>query len=197
MIILKVNQGNLEKIIEKAGRLIKKGKIIICPTDTVYGILSDAQNKQAVEKVFEIKKRSFKKPIPLFVKDIKMARRLAKIDKTQEKFLEEVWPGKVTAILERKRLRIKLYGVDKKTIGLRIPKYKLVNALLGKLNRPFAGTSANISGEKASTKIEKILKQFAGRKNQPDLILDAGCLSENKPSTVVDLTTQPFKILRP
>ena len=196
MIILKINQKNLKEAIEPARRLIEKGGVVVCPTDTVYGFLCNAQNNQAVGKVFKIKKRNFKKPIPLFVKDIKMAGRLAKLNETQEKFLKRVWPGKVTAILERKKSRIKLYGVDKKTIGLRIPNHKLVNALLGKLNFPLVGTSANISGKNASIKIEKILRQFSGRKNQPDLILDAGRLSKNKPSKVIDLTTQPFKILR-
>lgn len=196
MIILKVNQKNLKEVIEMAGQIIKKGRVMVYPTDTVYGLLCDAQNKQAVEKVFKIKKRIFRKPIPFFVKDIKMARRLAKINKTQEKFLKEVWPGKVTAILERKKSRIKLYGVDKKTIGLRVSNYKMVNALLGKLNRPLAGTSANISGENASIKIKEVLKQFKNQKYQPDLIISAGNLPKSKPSTVLDLTTLPPKVLR-
>ena len=101
MIILKANKKNLKEVIKTAIQLIKKGEVIICPTDTVYIPAADATNKKAVRKVFLIKKRPLKKPIPIFVKDLKMAKKIAKINKKQEEFLKRVWPGKVTAILER------------------------------------------------------------------------------------------------
>ena len=75
-----------------------------------------------------------------------------------------------------------------------MPKYKLLNLLLGKLNFPLAQTSANISGEKASTKIKEVVRQFENEKYQPDLILDARNLKDSLSSTVIDLTN--FKILR-
>lgn len=195
MPILKINQKNFKKIIKEATKAIKKGKIVVCPTDTVYGLLCDARNKKAVEKLFKIKKRKKEKPIPIFVKGIEAAKKLAQIDKKQEKFLKSAWPGKVTAILKRKG-KIKLYGIDKKTIGLRIPKYKLVNILLKKLNRPLTGTSANISDNPPSTKIKEVLPQFKNQKLKPDLVLDAGDLKPSKPSTVIDLTEKKIKILR-
>jgi L-threonylcarbamoyladenylate synthase len=203
MIILKANKKNLKEVIETAIQLIKKGKVIICPTDTVYGLICDTTNKKAVEKLFRIKKRPRGKPIPIFVKDIKMAKTLAYIDKNQEKFLKLSWPGKVTAVLKRRKTKTKLYGVDKKTIGLRIPKYKFINQLLTIINSPLTGTSANISNLSPSTKIKEVLKQFTLRrgsgqeKYQPDLIIDTGDLPKSKPSTVLDLTVFPPKILRP
>ena len=89
----------------------------------------------------------------------------------------------------------RLFG-SKKTIGLRIPNYKLINILLKELNKPLTGTSANISGKPASTKIKEVLKQFENKKHQPDLIIDAGNLPKSLPSTIIDLTKQPPKILR-
>jgi len=195
MKILKISKKNLKKLVKIAKNSIKKGEVLVCPTDTVYGLICDATNKKAVKKLFKIKKRLKEKAIPIFVKDIKMAKNLAKIDKKQEKFLKKVWPGKVTLVLKRKRGQ-KIYGVDKKTIGLRIPKYKLVNVLLKKLNRPLTGTSANISGKPPSTKIKEVMRQFKNQKIQPDLILDAGNLKPSKPSTVIDLTKKKPKILR-
>jgi len=195
MQILKINQKNFKEIVKIVVKSIKEGKVVIFPTDTVYIPVADATNKKTVEKIFLIKKRSPKKPIPIFVKDIKMAKKIAKIDKKQEKFLKIVWPGRVTAVLRRKRSEIKLYGVAKDTIALRIPNFKLVNLLLKELNRPLVGTSANVSGKPASGNLEKVLNQFKERKYQPDLIIDAGPLL-GKPSKVIDLTVSPPKILR-
>lgn len=184
--------------IEKVLAIFKKGGVIICPTDTVYGLVADAVNKKAVEKIFKIKKRDNKKAIPIFVKDIKAAKKLAFIDKKQEKILNKYWPGKFTFILERKQdcgLPKILFG-DKKTIALRIPDYKLVKDLLKKLKKPLTGTSANISGKPASTKIREVLKQFEKNKIKPDLIIDAGNLPKNRPSKVIDLTKGEPKVLR-
>jgi L-threonylcarbamoyladenylate synthase len=175
---------------------LKKGKVVICPTDTVYGLIADATNKKAVGKIFKIKKRKDKKPIPIFVRDIKMARKLAKLNRNQEKFLKSVWPGKVTVILRPKRKFPKGIGRPPKEIGLRVPNYKIINQLLLIINRPLTGTSANISGKSASTKIKEVLKQFKNQKYQPDLVVSAGNLSKSKPSLVIDLTREPPKILR-
>lgn len=195
MKILKVNQ---KKIVEKVVRAIKAGKVIICPTDTVYGLICNATNERAVKKLLKIKKRQARKPIPIFVKDIKMAKKLADINKNQEKFLKKVWPGKVTTVLKlkTKNKKLKIYGIDKKTIALRIPKYKLINNIFKKLNFSLTGTSANISGRAASTKIEEVLKQFKNQKYQPDLVISAGNLPKSKPSIVLDLSRLPPKILR-
>jgi L-threonylcarbamoyladenylate synthase len=177
-------------------KLIKQGKVIVCPTDTVYGLIADASNKKAVERVFKIKKRPLKKPTPIFIKDISQAKKLAKINKDQEKFLKVAWPGKVTVVLERKKSKIKLYGVDKRTIALRIPKHKLIQEILKKVNNPLTGTSANVSSKPPQTQIKKVASQFKKQKHQPDLIIDVGNLKPSKPSTVIDLTTLEPTILR-
>ncbi len=195
MEILKINTK--EKI-RKTASLILKGKVLVSPTDTVYGLLADAGNEEAVKKLLKIKRREKGKPIPIFVQNITMARKLAEISKTQQEFLKKVWPGKVTVVLRRKKdcgLPQILFG-DKETIGLRIPNYKLINQLLSITKRPLTGTSANISGLAASAKIKDIIKQFQDKKFQPDLILDAGNLKPSRPSRVIDLTGAKPKILR-
>jgi len=174
--------------LQKAIRAIKNGKVLVCPTDTVYGLICDAKKQKAVSKLFRIKKRPRSKPIPIFVKDIKMAKKLAYVDQKQEDFLKNVWPGKITAILKKRSGRGK--------IGLRIPNHKFVLHLVEHTNRPLTGTSANISGRPALTKIRKVIKQFKNQKYQPDLVIDAGNLPPSKPSTVIDLTIWPPKILR-
>lgn len=207
MKILKINQKNFKEVTEIVIESIKEGKVIIFPTDTVYIPVADATNKKAVRKVFQIKQRSQKAPFPIFVKDIKMAKKFAIIDKTQEKFLKTVWPGKVTVVLKRhrvtinfmrgkKKTKLRIYGVAKDTIALRIPDFKPVNFLSDKLKIPLIGTSANISGKPASGNLKKILSQFRNKKYRPDLVIDAGNLPNSKPSTVLELTTLPPKVLR-
>ena len=194
--VIKSDKKNLKETIKITLKFLNEGKLIVSPTDTVYGLICDATNKKAVEKLFKIKKRPKGKPIPIFVKNIEMAKQLAFIDKTQEKFLKKVWPGKVTVILKRKKRLPDLFLDNQKTIGLRIPDYKLINELLKRLNNPITGTSANISGKPASTKIKEVTSQFENQKIQPDLIIDTGDLKKSKPSTVIDLTGKKSKILR-
>ncbi|MDD5011847.1 MAG: L-threonylcarbamoyladenylate synthase, partial [Phycisphaerae bacterium] len=171
----------------------------IFPTDTVYGFLADATNKKAVEKIYKIKKRPKSKPLAVFVKDLKMAKEMAEIDVRQEKILKAKWPGKFTFIFQRKFPEVgppeKLYGLDKKTIALRIPKYKFLNDLLNKINKPLAQTSVNISGQPLLTKISDIIK-IIGRSDLPIIIVDAGDLKNDKPSTIIDLTADTLTRLR-
>jgi len=184
------------KIIKIVAKLIQDGKVIVCPTDTVYGLICDATNEKTIKRLFRIKKRSIKKPIPVFVKDIKMTKKFVYIDKKQEDFLKKVWPGKVTVTLKAKKKLPKGVVSSENKIGLRIPKYKLINQLFSTISRPLSATSANISGKPASTEIKDVINQFNKRKLQPDLIINAGNLKPSKPSTVVDLTEKKLKVLR-
>lgn len=169
-------------------KAIKGGKVVLAPTDTVYGLICDATNKKAVEKIFKIKKRPKNKPVPVFVSDIEMAKKIAEIDAKQEKFLKTVWPGATTCVLT-----VKGGGG---TIGIRIPKNNSLLNLVKQLGGPLAETSANISGNPASTKINEVLAQFEGQEEQPDLVIDGGDLPPAKPSTVIDLRFSSLKILR-
>ena len=196
MEVFKITNKNFNKIIKIAARAIKEGKVLICPTDTVYGLLCDATNENTIKRLLKIKRRPNWKPVPIFIRDVKTAKKLAFVNKSQEKFLRKFWPGKVTFILRRKNNLLRILSGNKKTVGLRIPNYKFINILLEKLNVSLTGTSANISGLPASTKVRDIINQFKNKNNQPDLILDAGNLKPSSPSTVIDLTGKRSKILR-
>jgi L-threonylcarbamoyladenylate synthase len=151
MQIIKKNK-NIKEIVAA----LKNGAVLVLPTDTVYGLVCDATNKKATEKIFKIKKRPKSKPLPVFVKDIKMAKELAEITKDQEKILNKKWPGRYTFVLKRKKGE-KLYGVDKNTIALRIPKYKFLNDLFKKIDKPLVQTSVNISGQPSLNNIKEIV----------------------------------------
>jgi L-threonylcarbamoyladenylate synthase len=173
--------------VKKAVDFLRAGKIVIFPTDTVYGLLALASNKKAVDKIYKIKKRPKSKPLPTFVKSFAAAKELAEINKNQEKIIKKYWPGKYTFILNKK------YGSG--TIALRIPKYKPLNNLLKRVNAPLAQTSVNISGQPPLTKIKDILEIF-GVASGVDLIINGGNLPNRKPSTIIDLIKEKNKILR-
>ena len=188
MEILKVNSPYSQAAVRRIKRLLAAGKVLIFPTDTVYGLVADAGNESAVRKVFAIKGRQVYKKLPFFVASIEEAKKIVEVSRRQEEFLRKVWPGKVTVVLRRKK--------SEGTIGLRIPDYPLLNQVLNETKMLLTGTSANLSGRPASGDIKEIIKQFAGRKTQPDAAVDAGVLPASKPSTVVDLTSSVPKVLR-
>ncbi len=196
MEVLKKSSG----AINKAAAVLKNGGVVICPTDTVYGFLADATNKKAVEKIYKIKRRPKLKPLPVFVSNVTMAKELAEINEQQTKTARKFWPGKFTFILKVQK-NIDLGGLSSLvegrdgTIALRIPKYKFLNSLLKKINRPLAQTSVNISNNPSLTNIEDIINQF-GKNKLVDLIIDGGNLKKSQPSKIIDLTSKHLTRLR-
>jgi L-threonylcarbamoyladenylate synthase len=199
MEILKPSKQSLNKAVE----IINKGGVVICPTDTVYGFLVLAENKKAVYKIFKIKKRPKSKTLPIFVCDLNMAKKLAEISKEQEKIIKKYWPGKYTFVLKHKKRAnlgnmpklCKLVVAEDGTVALRILKYKFLNDLLKKINKPLAQTSVNISLELPISKTRDIIRKF-GKNLNIDLIIDAGDLKRAKPSKIIDLTSKAKKIIR-
>ena len=118
MEVIKQDKKHIKKIITA----LKNGAVLVLPTDTVYGLVCDAESEKAVEKIFSIKKRDKSKSLLVFVQNIKQAEKIADVNKDQEKFLKSNWPGQVTAILKAKKgLSPLVYKDD--TIGIRVPNY--------------------------------------------------------------------------
>lgn len=199
MKVLKVNPENLrdsEEAIIEAAKIMLDGGVAVFPTDTVYGLGCDATSESAVRKVFKIKGRAESKPLSVLVRDLEMAKKVAFIDRKLERALGVVWPGAVTVVLWRRHKLPAILSANKETIGLRIPDYKFTFCLAENMGRPFVATSANISGQQATTRIGDVIKYFEKNSVRPDIILDAGDLKFSEPSTVLDLTTDKPKITR-
>lgn len=175
--------------------VLKKGGVIIYPTDTLYGLGANALNLVAVERVFDIKGRDFSKPLPILARNIKWVKEMAYVG-NWEKTLEKIWPGKVTAILEKRDIIPNKVTAGGKTVGIRIADHVLVDKILAKFGYPLTSSSANISGQEPTNKIDEIVSTFEGRKYKPDLVLDVGTLPKSDPSVVVDFTSSKPKILR-
>lgn len=199
MEIIKVNLStdwNNPDIIQEAIAVIQRNGSLVYPTDTVYGLAVNALKIHCLERLFKIKKRPETKPVPVMVRDMAMAKKLAFIDRKAEKILKAVWPGPVTVVLEKREIVPDILTAGQRTIGLRIADCRFTQTLMNNLAEPITATSANFSGSPPLNSAAEIIKIFSQAYPRPDLILDAGQLPVSLPSTVLDLTSPRPKILR-
>lgn len=193
MRIIKINPNNPHsKAIEDAVNILKNGGVLVYPTDTCYGIGADMNNIIAVDKIYKIKQRTEKKPLSVIVKNLDTVKKITLVEHHQEEILQKYLPGPFTFIL----LNIDFKTFSQNSLGIRIPDYKITQLISYRFNRPYATTSANITGENPCYSVKEILGQFKNNKEMPNLILDAGTLKVKKTSTVVDITHWPPIILR-
>ena len=198
MKIITLNKDTEYSVLLESIFVLKKDGILVAPTDTIYGLAADATNKEVIQKIFALKARNNKKPLPIFIDSFAMLEEVAYIknDRIKE-FLEKIWPGKVTSILSsRGWMPIEIRGEGGLNIGVRMPGHKFLPSLIKSFGKPLTATSANISGKDGSSKIGDVIRDFQHLPLQPDLIIDAGDLAESKPSTVIDLTKEPPEIIR-
>lgn len=186
MKIFKIDPNNPKKeTIKKVIDIIKKGGVTVYPTDTVCGLGANALDEKAIKKVFEIKRRDFKKPISIIVRDVEMAKKVASFGRDTEKILKKILPGPITVILFKKNIVPDILTGGSKKIGIRIPDCKFTQALMQKLDFPITTTSANISGKpiegQASTVLDltgpkpKILRTGPVTKKELSKILCLSC----------------------
>lgn len=177
--------------------VLKSGGILVAPTDTIYGLIGNATDEEVVKKVCAIKVRK-NNPIPVFVDSFKMFDDVAYVrEEKKKKFLEKVWPGKITCVLSsRGWMPMELRSGGGLNIGVRIPKHDFLLSLIKSFAKPVTATSANISGKEGYEDPQKVINDFKYLPLQPDLIIDAGILEESKSSTVIDLTKEPPEIIR-
>ncbi len=172
--------------IKKAARILRKGGIVIYPTETVYGIGASIFSEEALKRVFEIKKRGAGKPISVAVSGFDMMDELAYISEKERVFIEKFLPGPVTFLLRKKKSVPDILTPGTDMVGIRFPDNRLAIELIERAGVPITSTSANISGEAPPRSVDEI-------KISADYILDGG-VCNGEPSTVVDLVN--LKILR-
>lgn len=193
MKIIKVDYKNpLKKDIQTAASILKKGGILMYPTDTCYGLGADISNHVAFDKIYQIKKRSKNKPVSVIVPNIKYISNIAIVKPEHEPYLVKYLPGAVTIILLT--LDHDLFPFS--SIGIRIPNYKITDMISQTFRFPYVTTSANIGDYPPAYEIKDFLSQLGPDDIKPDLAIDVGRLPQNPPSTVVDLTSGLPKIIR-
>ncbi len=173
-----------------AVEVLEGGGLVIYPTDTTYGLAADAENREAVLKVYRVKVRPRSSPLSIAVSDFEMMERYAVFDERLRRFMEEFLPGAVTFILQKTE-RVP-EEVNPRAIGVRIPDNPIAIELVGRFGRAVTATSANISGKPPAYTPEEAMMALP----DADLIIDAGPLPRRPTSTVVDLTSGRPELVR-
>ena len=180
-----------EEIIFKAINVLADGGVVLYPTDTVYGLGANIFDKKAVKRVFEIKRRSYLKPLSILVTDVETIDLVAKISMGQKNTIMEYLPGPYTFILDKRSIEPRIITSGTSYVGVRVPGNGLARRLAGIF--PITTTSANISDDEVLTTPPDILDQLDC---DVDLVIDVGDLGPAKSSTIVDLTSFKPKIIR-
>jgi len=190
-------KGNYKKVIEKTVTVLKSGGLVVFPSDTVYILAVDPTNEKAVEKLLAFKNRWTGRAISVAVLDKKMAMDYVKLNENGKNIYANLLPGPFTIVSNGKHKLIKGIEAENGTLGIRIPDNKYISDLIKLFGKPVTATSANLSGRTPNYSIVSFLRPLSNKKKEMiDLVVNAGKLPRNKPSTVIDVTEAELKILR-
>ena len=175
-------------------QILKDGGIVIFPTETVYGIGTNALCEESVKRIYEVKERPDEKPLSIMVSNIDEINKYAVIENdVEKKIIESFMPGPITIILKKKEGIFDYISSGKDTIGIRIPNNNIMLELLKKAGIPIVAPSANISGRPSGIIFEEILKDFNGK---VDVAINGGKCEISEPSTIVQVINNEPIILR-
>ncbi len=194
---VRVQDTPQENIVKTAASVLKQGGLVIFPTETVYGAGVDATNPEAVAKLLSYKSRREGKPLSIAVTDQEMAGHYVELNKQAKTLYRQFMPGPITIVSKSKGMVAEGVASEFGTLGTRIPDYRLVLEIVRAFGKPITATSANASGKKRPYTISDILSNISEKqKGLIDLIIDAGTLPKNEPSTVIDTTLSTPVTLR-
>jgi L-threonylcarbamoyladenylate synthase len=190
-VVLKINPKNPDrKSIWYVAKVIESGGIVVYPTETSYGIGTNAANANAVKRLMAIRKPSGK-PISIIVSDIGMMRKYGIITKQIESLVKKFMPGPLTIITNKKETVPDVLNKDE--IAFRISSHPIADMIAKYAGVPITAASANPEGMPPAFDAKKVLEYFDGK---VDVILDAGKLKKIKPSTIIDMKTKEPKLIR-
>jgi len=185
----------MNKNVKKAAEVLKRGGIVIFPTDTAFGIGCVIDNAEAVEKLFKIRKRPLTQATPVLVDTVKMAQDfLQPIPKDViDKLIEPYWPGALTIVLQSRIHKVpELVRGGGTSLGVRIPNHKVARELIRAVGKPILGSSANFHGESTPYKFSDLNKELV---LLADYVVPGVCTLKQA-STIIDCTEKPWRVLR-
>lgn len=196
MHIISLNNANQPEVLSEAVEIILRGGTVVYPTETSYGLGGDFFSEKAYDKVLSIKARPEDKALPVIVTDFHLAETLVAFSALAKDLAERFWPGPLTLALPVNFYSIHQWFTED-TLALRVSSHPFASELAKLIGRPLIATSANVSGQSPCYSIADLVEQLGQRSITPDLIIDAGALPANPPSTVVRIINDQVEILRP
>ena len=191
MRILKTNNENPDKeVIEEAINVMAHGGVVLYSTDTVYGLGVNIFNKKAVRRIYDIKKRSLMKPLSIIVSSKDAISHVANLRTRDKIYVDKFLPGPYTLILNKTKIVPRVVTSGLKHVGVRIPDNEIACRISDLF--PVTTTSANLSDHEVCETPDEILDQL---NHDVDLVIDVGKLKRNKPSTIINLTSEKPIIL--
>lgn len=189
---------NLENInLEEIGKFLKEGKLIIYPTDTVYGVGGIMESEDAIRGVYSAKQRNFSSPLIVLVSDPTKIDKIAYIEAYNrekiEKLIKKFWPGGLTIILKKKPCVPDIMTANGDTVGVRMPNLQISLDIIQSVGGLFPTTSANISGEATPRSFEELSEIF---KQRVDILVDGGKSPVGVASTIIDMSEKTPRIIR-
>lgn len=181
---------------KEIGEQVKKGALIIYPTDTVYGIGADMQSEEALIHLYQAKSRNFSSPLIALVDSVERISEIAYIDSKKEeleKLSKAFWPGGLTVILPAKDCVPKIMISGGNTVGVRIPNHEMALEIIRAAGGILPTTSANISGEATPSSYQELSEAI---KQKADIVIDGGVCPVGEASTILDFTKDSLQILR-
>jgi len=180
--------------IAQAAHLLATGGLVAFPTDTVYGVGAHALNADAVERLYMTKKRPRDRAIPvLLASAADLALAAHDVPPIALRLADAFWPGALTLVLPRQPALPAVLTAGGDSVAIRVPDHPVARALIAALAAPLAATSANLSGQPSPITAQEAVGQLG---EHVDLILDGGPCPGGVPSTVLDLTCEPPRVLR-
>jgi L-threonylcarbamoyladenylate synthase len=193
--ILKVSADNSEEsVLSSAAAIVARGGVIAYPTETFYGLGTDATNEQAVKKIYKIKGRNFINPISIIIGRTENLYPLVQnVSSAAQKLIQAFWPGALTIIFKASDGVLPVLTAGTGKIGVRVSASYAAQVIAQKLEHPLTATSANLSGKPECSRASEVAKQIG---NKIDAIVDFGPTIGDKVSTIIDITCDPPEILR-
>jgi len=181
--------------VRQAADQLRAGEVVALPTETVYGLAANALDPRAVAKIYALKGRPAHNPIIIHVDGLEMVRRCVQVwPDTAARLAGAFWPGPLTMVLPRTAAIPDAVTAGGDTVGVRWPQHPFMREVIRTCGFPLAAPSANLSNQLSPTNAEHVRRQLGDRLR---LIVDGGDANVGIESTVLDLTTQPPRVLRP
>lgn len=188
------NEQNYEEL-KAPAEAIKQGKLVLFPTETVYGIGANALDEEAVKKIYIAKGRASDNPLIAHIANIEMLKNLVmEVGKVEEILIEKFWPGPLTIVFKKKQIVPDVITGGLDTVAIRMPSDTIAHKLIEYSNCPIAAPSANISGKPSGTQVEDVIDELDGK---VEYVIDGGKVDIGVESTVIRVIDGVVHILRP